>query len=61
MMEGKGKEDWVDNELKTVNLGDKRLDRRLGNILEALGTKPTLSIPSACNVWSETKAAYCFF
>ena len=52
---------WLDLELQTVNLGDKRLNYRLGNILESFSSKPTVSIPTACNVWSETKAAYRFF
>jgi hypothetical protein len=52
---------WIDFELQTVDFGDKRLNNRLGNILETFSSKPNVSIPTACNVWSETKAAYRFF
>lgn len=51
---------WQKQELTTADLGDKRLNRRLGDILESLGGKPSLSIPSACKGWAETKAAYRF-
>jgi hypothetical protein len=61
MTKEKGKEHWVDFELQTVNLGDKRLNNRLGNILERFSSKPSVSIPTACNGWSETKASYRFF
>lgn len=61
MTKGIEKESWVDFELQTVNFGDKRLNNRLGNILEKFSSKPSVSIPNACNAWSETKAAYRFF
>jgi len=53
--------DWVTKEVKNINFGDKRLNKRFGNLLEKLGAKPTCSIPAACNGWHETKAAYRFF
>ncbi len=49
---------WADNEVKTVNFGDKRLDKRLGILLEQLGDKPNESIPVACGGWAETIAAF---
>jgi len=55
------KNSWVAEEIKAVNLCDKRLKKRLGNVLEALGDKPTTSIPLACRGWGELKAAYRFF
>ena len=48
-------------ELAAIDLGDRRLDRRAGQLLETLGDKPTLSIPGACNGWDETRAAYRLF
>ena len=45
-------------ELATIELGDRRLNRRAGQLLETLGEKPTLSIPGACNGWNETRAVY---
>jgi hypothetical protein len=50
--------DWAEQELKTVKLGDQRLDRRAQQTLSRLGDKPTISIPAACNGWAETKGAY---
>ena len=53
--------DWAANELKTVNLNDKRLNERLVGILKNLSKNPHLSIPAACGGHSETMAAYRFF
>ena len=50
--------DWAEQELQTINLGDKRLDKRAKKLLSRFGSKPTISIPAACNGWPETKAAY---
>lgn len=52
---------WIVEETKTANLGDKRLTIRLGNMLEMLSRKPAESIPTTSNGWGETKAAYRFF
>ena len=54
-------ENWIVNELKTVQLGDKRLNNRFGNILDGLFCTPDKSIPMAFESWSETKAVYRFF
>ena len=53
--------DWIDNELKTVNLNDKRLDKRFSEVLKALSERPNVSIPAACGGHAETMAAYRFF
>jgi hypothetical protein len=52
---------WAEVELETINLGDKRLNKRAVKLLDRLGGKPNETIPSACRGWSETKAAYRFF
>jgi len=52
---------WCQEELKTIDLGDKRLNTRAVNLLKALGQNPDESIPSSCSGWGETKAAYRFF
>lgn len=52
---------WVIEETKTVDLGDKRLTARLGYLLEMLSRNPSKSIPTTSNGWDETKAAYRFF
>ena len=35
---------WVSEEVKDVDLGDKRLNERMGQILDQLGSHPTASI-----------------
>ncbi len=52
---------WALDEMGTVNLGDERLNRRVVQVLEQLGEKPTPSIPTACKGWAETMAAYRLF
>jgi len=42
---------WAAQELKGIDLGDKRLDKRA--VLPA--EKPTASIPQACGGWGEPK------
>ena len=51
----------LSEELMEIDLGDKRLDRRARQVMQQLGEKPTLSIPSACGGWAETRAAYRLF
>lgn len=51
----------IEKELEGIDLGDKRLNRRSGGILEALAANPQASINSACEGWSDTLAAYRFF
>ena len=48
-------------EMKTANLSDERLNKRLISLLDTLGNSPEESIPVACGGWAETKAAYRFF
>ncbi len=52
---------WIIEEMATANLGDARLNHRVGNILEMLSRKPPESIPVTAKSWAETKAAYRFF
>jgi hypothetical protein len=52
---------WAEEEVASVKFGDKRLDKRVGMVLSALGNAPNLSIPAACGGHSETQAAYRFF
>lgn len=52
---------WVLDEMKTVDLQDKRLNDRLGEVLSQLGGHPTASIPAACGGYAETAAAYRLF
>ena len=52
---------WIEQELRTVRLADERLNSRYRVLLDRLSSKPTLSLPAACNGWAETQAAYRFF
>lgn len=49
---------WAAEEFKTMDLGDKRLNRRAVLLAERLADKPGASIPGACRGWAETMAAY---
>lgn len=51
---------WAQAEFETIDLGDKRLNRRAVLLAERLGHKPSASIPGACENWTETAAAYRF-
>jgi hypothetical protein len=59
--ERNNKENWSLKETETADLGDARLTRRFGNLLEMLLRKPMDSIPGVSKSWGETKAAYRFF
>jgi hypothetical protein len=52
---------WAVEEMKSADLNDKRLDKRLEELLSALGERPTASIPAACGGHAEMVAAYRFF
>lgn len=54
-------QNWVETETAECDLGDARLNRRLGAMLAALGERPGKSLPTAFQDWSNTKAAYRFF
>jgi len=51
---------WAKEEFKTVDLGDKRLNKRLFLLAERLAESPSASIPGACSGWAETQGAYRF-
>jgi hypothetical protein len=52
---------WVVDEMKSVDLKDKRLNARVQLILSQLAGQPTASIPAACGGHAEMTAAYRFF
>jgi hypothetical protein len=52
---------WVEDEMRTVDLKDKRLDGRLQEVLCQLASRPTASIPAACGGHAEMTAAYRLF
>ena len=49
------------DEVRGAEFGDKRLNKRLGRIVEELGAKPTMSVPAATHGRAEMEAAYRFF
>jgi hypothetical protein len=54
-------EQWIQEALAPMKIGDKRNTKRLGKLISQFSRKPTSSIPEACGKRSETKAAYRFF
>jgi hypothetical protein len=53
--------DWIARELKQVDLKDRRLNRRLQQIVSDLSQNPQATIPQAAGSWARTKGAYRFF
>lgn len=53
--------DWYEDEFLDLNLGDKRLDMRLGIIMKYRMQSPNSSIPDSFVSWAKTKGAYRFF
>lgn len=54
-------QDWSNQEMAGVDLGDKRLNRRAQEVLTKLGKHPSGSIPYGCDDWADTKATYELF
>ena len=53
--------DWIAQETKYIDFGEKRLENRLRQIIADFAQNPTASIPEFCGNLSATKAAYGFF
>ena len=49
---------WVDEELSTLELGDKRREKRVKAMLTTMASRPTGSIPQTFEHAAEIKAAY---
>lgn len=54
-------EGWVEQEIEGCDFSDARLKKRFGRLLGQLGEKIGATLPSACQDWAATKAAYRFF
>lgn len=52
---------WVEDEMKTARLKDRRLNDRLRIVLSQLAARPSASIPAACGGFAEMTAAYRLF
>jgi len=53
--------DWAEEEFGDADLGDRRLTKRLVQIVRDFCARPQASIPQACQSRSKTKATYRFF
>lgn len=53
--------DGIADELRGIDLGDERLNKRSVRVIEALAANPQASINAACQGWGDTLAAYRFF
>jgi hypothetical protein len=51
----------ISDELAGINLGDKRLNQRSLNVIEALSIDPAASINGSFETWGDTLAAYRLF
>lgn len=54
-------QEWIKEELETVDLGDERLDQRMGQVLEELGQHPEASPRAAASGYKEMMGTYRFF
>jgi hypothetical protein len=52
---------WSDEEFAGIDLGDKRLHKRLFSVSADLAAQPQAPINQACQDWAATKAAYRLF
>lgn len=50
--------EWVETEMKTLDLGDPRRNQRVIRMIELFSRNPEASIPKACGNAADTKAAY---
>jgi hypothetical protein len=53
--------DWVAEELRRTDFGDRRLHNRLLSVTRDFYARPQASVPQACETRAKTKAAYRFF
>lgn len=52
---------WTLSEFNNINIGDKRLNRRIYSLSASLSGQPLAPINKATDDWAATKAAYNFF
>lgn len=52
---------WVKSEVSQCEFPDKRLADRFWKLLSSMGQKAGQTLPTACEDWAATKAAYRFF
>ncbi|MFT6916628.1 MAG: hypothetical protein ACJAWL_002969 [Motiliproteus sp.] len=49
---------WIDNELSSIDLGDKRLDVRAAKLMKNLTDRPETSIPGASGMGGNTTCSH---
>lgn len=54
----KAENNWVNEEMKKLELGDERLEKRTRKIISDFSQNPTASIPQFCGSRAATKGAY---
>jgi hypothetical protein len=52
---------WAEREFANVQMGDKRLNKRVRAVAEAMASNPSGSIPRQCGDWAGSKGAYRLF
>lgn len=52
---------WVEREIEGCEFPDERLKTRLAKLLSQFSQKIGEALPTACQDWAATKAAYRFF
>ena len=52
---------WVEEELESIDIGDKRLNKRVKDLLTAASKKPSMSLCRMFHTRKEIQAAYRFF
>lgn len=58
LLEGLKNPDWFSDELRTLQLGDKRLNKRAQAILQARWSHPQATFHSSFENWTQAKGAY---
>ena len=53
-------EPWVEKEMETLDLGDKRLKERAMKIVSEMSQQPTGSIPEFSSDWAAARGVYNF-
>src|SRR4029079_1224975 len=54
-------DEWINSELASLDIGDKRLNDRAKFIISKLSVAPGRTIPQAFQTWKDIKACYRFF
>lgn len=52
---------WAQAEFETMDLGDARRNRRVVEVIEQLGERPSAGLPKASGKWADTMAVYRLF